>query len=477
MNKLKWIKFFSFLAAPAIAVPALTSCFSSGSPINHINFLANYVNSLDANSLLGVAPHHFISNKSSFEVEKFIENTYLKDYFNHDKTKVNKYKIMDGQEVNLKDIARLEPYSILFNEWERVDENKFHDIIPHIAYTSMGDTENQSRWWQDDKEETFWYTKDESMLKYYQYTDWNNTNTYQSERVKLYATVDSGVSPQKALLMAAKDLDKIYNLNGALTKRANDSVMQFKNRVTAITNNEYFKTFVSTTSQTVSDNQNSDTHKNNINVGVVLGGASDNSSTWQFLTPNALPLFYSSQQGKGLGFNFPDPKDNTHKFRFSHYNETYIKSTSSTDELFEQFKNKFDYLIYVQSDTNTVKNNTPNLEGFDELLKEPKIGDFKKRIYSTTNMKFYDAIWGMIGYEYILNDLVDKMIPQFTSSQYYSQKKSSVKIANSNSLIEEDKKNRWNLIKPQDFVYLTPNMDKTIFKEWNYNKNSKKENE
>lgn len=459
------MKIFTAILAPMVIVPTISSC---SKPI-HMNFLTNYVNSLDATSLLGIAPDYFLSNYKDITNDQFLNFTYLSQVINTNKTNIQRIPIMDGQEVNIKGISRLQPYTILFNEWEKVDEWKFKDIIPNIAYTSMGDSDSASRWWDDDTEDKYWYEKDTSMYRFYNNGINEDSFNYLSDRVNGYKNKDSGVSPQKALLMAANDLDNIYGLNGKLTKRANDINLLFKKRVENITSSEFFKTFAKVSSNTNdSINTTNKLISTNLNVGIIMGGSNDDSSNYKFLTPNALPLFYSQQVGKGLGFNFPNPTDNTNEWRRSRYVETFIQDSSGGQQLTDQFKEKFDYLIYVQSRDNVLKRNTPNLSGFSSLLtkNDESNNNINNRIYTTTYYKFYDAIWGMYGYNHILDDLINNIMTQFTSYD----------TTNLDSLKTSDEKYKLNLIPTSSYITLRPNISSEYITDWNYQYN-KSENE
>lgn len=461
MKKYKRIKLLAAIISPIVVLPTLASC----SRPTHINFLANYVNSLDATSLLGIAPDYFLSNYKDLPNDEFLNFTYLSNVINTSKTNIQRIPIMDGKEVNIKGISRLEPYSILFNEWERVDEKKFWDIIPNIAYTSMGDSENKSRWWSDDIVENNLYGKDETMYRFYQGKNGQEFE-YQKIRVNDYKDKDSGVSPQKALLMAAQDLDRIYKLDNKLTNRANNINELFKQRVQKITSDQAFKTFAGVTNKT------NGLINTNLNVGIIIGGEGvDNSSSFKFLTPNALPLFYSQQYGKGLGFNFPDPGNgnNTNKWRSSRYIDTFIIDTTGGDSLLETFKSQFDYLIYVQSMASTLKNSEVGLKSFAPLLKESQ--QWKNRIYKTTYFKFYDAIWGMYGYNFILDELINNMIPKFMEA---SSNKNSPdnKLTNLETLKQSDEKFKLNLIPKENYLTLRPDTKPQELTDWNYSKNN-----
>ena len=461
MKKYKRIKLLAAIISPIVVVPTLVSC----SRPTHINFLANYVNSLDATSLLGIAPDYFLSNYKDVPNDKFLNSTYLSNVINTSKTNIQRIPIMDGKEVNIKGISRLEPYSILFNEWERVDEKKFWDIIPNIAYTSMGDSENKSRWWSDDIVTNNLYNKDQTMYRFYK--DKNGQKfEYKKIRVNDYKDKDSGVSPQKALLMAAQDLDRIYKLDNKLTNRANNINKLFKQRVEKITSTEAFKTFAGVTNKT------NGLINTNLNVGIIIGGEDvDNSTSFKFLTPNALPLFYSQQDGKGLGFNFPDPvnANNTNEWRSSRYIDTFIFDTAGGKSLLDAFKSQFDYLIYVQSMASTLKNSQVNLLSFAPLLKENQ--QSTDRIYKTTYFKFYDAIWGMYGYNFILDELINNMIPQFMKA---SSKKNSPdnKLTNLETLKQSDEKFKINLIPKENYLTLRPDTRPQELTDWNYSNNN-----
>ncbi len=137
MKKIKWGIFSILLipvAASAVAIPILVSDSKSTS-LNYFNVFTTYDNAQDNMIALGYSPDY--DNVSS----GINHASYLDPYANDEITKYEDIRIMDGEEVNRKEIDRLQVDTIVLNEWERADEGKFKGIVNNIAYTSMGDSD------------------------------------------------------------------------------------------------------------------------------------------------------------------------------------------------------------------------------------------------------------------------------------------------------------------------------------------------
>lgn len=458
----KFKKFIPLVLATSAIVPIVTtSCTSS---IEHKNYLVNYNNGLDASLALGITPAYYLSNIYKYGPNYAYAKSFIDPHLGKD-TKIEDLKIYDGQDTDLKSLSRLQPYSLLVNEWERVDVAQYNNIVPNLLYTSMGDTIN-GRWNENDVE------KDPSMTRFYKDIQTPITpgeSDLIGSDVKRYATSDFGVSPEKALSMAATDIDRVYKTNGVFEKRATDIRNKFKQRITDWNNSKEFQKILNPTSSPTENQTPDQTYKNNVNLGIIYGGTNDNATTFSFLTPNAVPLIYSQLNGRGLGFNFPEPNDSKFK-TYATYVTTYIKSASSdSNQLLEQFKNKFDYLIYVQSLENYSNGKTPDLQSFQTLLKtnigETSVND--KRIYQTNYLDFYEAIWGIMGVNYILDTFENKIIPQFSETLTPSTGMDTNKF-NLETFKTEVGKNKINFPTSNDVKLIYKDTDFSTFKDFNY---------
>lgn len=474
MKKNLFKKLLCFVPA-VVATPIIaTSCGT----INHINFLVNYDNSLDASLALGISPDYYLSNTYKYGENKAYA-PYLDTYLNKSLTKVEDLKIYDGQETDLKALSKLQPYTMMVNEWERVDEKQYDGIVPHIAYTSMGDTQD-ARFNSSDSKETTGYDKDESMTRFYKKD--NNATGPSGSSLNSYGTFDYGVSPQKALTMAAKDIDSIYNTGGIFETRAKEINEMTATRIKAITDDEYFKTFLKSkynnSSNSVATNISTNETTNNITVGIIAGGSKNDSSTFSLLTPNALPLFYSTLDGRGLKFNFPEPATTGLDKNATTYTATFIKAPNNDGEtLIKAFTGKFDYLIYYSTIANSEsKLNDSSKTEFAKMLKTTTTGQQTQtkddssntnRIYESTYFDIYDPIWGMMGYSHLLDILLEKIIPQFTKNDTITNTQENG-TNTLDALVTKDKANRINFPSKDISSTIRKDTDFTKFPSWNY---------
>lgn len=440
------------LASFAIATPIVLSSCSS---IKHETFIANYDNALDNSLSFGIAPDYYLSNTYKYNNGQLSHAPYLNEYLNTELTKVVDIKVYDGEETDRKSLSRLSPYTMLVNEWEKADAAEYEGIISHLAYTSMGDTMD-ARWNSNDK------TQDESMKRFYLSENKQPVGDKNSSLYR-FGTNDYGVSPQKAADMAANDIDKIYNTDGLFINRSNQINNKLETIITNWNDSAEFKKFltVNNTTQSPTDNNNTtNTYSNNINLGIISGGTSDNSSTFRLLTPNAVPLLYSGLRGRGLGFNFPEPTDKSFKNE-TNYIDTWIKASESST-LLTQFKGKFDYLIYIQNLANQSEGKEPDLSGFKELLKTEKQKSFMNSIYPSTYFDIYGPIWGVIGYVHLLDNLRENIIPYFVGT------KTNESSINLETFKTEVNKTQINFVKKEDMAIIRQDTDFKTFKEHTY---------
>lgn len=451
------------LASFAIATPIITTSCSS---VKHINFLVNYDNALDLSLSLGIAPDYYLSNTYKYGND-YMYATYLQPSFNSEMTQIKDIRIYDGEETDLKSLARLEPYTMLMNEWERVDADEYKGIVSNLAYTSMGDTINE-RWNSSDSTDTNGFEQDLSMTRFY-------TGITGEGKASEFATTDYGVSPQKAALEGAEDLDEIYGTGGLFTERASVINDLVKKRISAINKNTEFQNFISLSTNSDSPstgtekgnglensiNNETSSYANNVSLCIISGGTKNDSSSFKILTPNAVPLFYSQLDGRGLGFNFADPVNSSFK-NTTNYSSTWISATDS-NTLLTEFAGKFDYIIYFQGLSSLANNVQPNLTGFEKLLKTG-VQSQNNRIYTSTYFDIYMPIWGMMGYSHLLNLMVDTILPYFTNSGS-SRVSSSIDWTTLQTL---DTNNRVNYPKKENLVTIRSSTNFETFPTWSY---------
>ncbi len=417
--KKKILGIFS-VGAIALSPVIATSCSAS---LKHVNLLANYDNALDALLMLGIAPQHYLSNFASLNDKNLDYATYLNQSLNRaeispdqagatpNSTMIHDIRIYDGEDTDLKTLSRLNPYTLLVNEWEKVDSHQYKDIVEHMAYTSMGDTE-QARWHESNGD-----AMDQHMLDIYNGLKKTNGEDHR------FATNDYGVSPQKALSMAAKDIDNIYKTGGIFSQRATEINNKLSENIKEWNKSEEFKKFkmLKTTSgatkySSLDYKETTAPQTATINLGIIMGGRGvGNASSYSLLTPNAIPLFYSGIEDRGLGFSFPQPKNPDTFKNPTKYNETFISAgkNGSSSEVTEQFKGKFDYLIYVSSLQSEKLDVELDYEAFKTLLKKEKQQNVKNNIYDAKYHDIYSAIWGTMGYIHLLEQMKTTIIPHF----------------------------------------------------------------
>ncbi|MEG1820614.1 MAG: hypothetical protein RR201_00020 [Malacoplasma sp.] len=320
-----------------------------------INYFTTYDNALDMSLALGIAPDYDTTSSAG----KIKYANYLKPYVNENMTQFENVSIMDGGEVNRPAISKLKANTIALNEWMRADAHKFKDVINDIVYTSMGDSNEAN--YNDD----VIYTQGSWKYNY-------------------------SVSVSNAFLMMSKGLDAIYtNEATKFYNKANDIInlqiqriksIQEKNKNTIIKDKINGKTlgFIYTRAS---------------NIGQIL------SSTVSIYAPSVYPFLYSKKVGRGIGFEFPAPRDAGFE-NITHYKTHDIRATSFTD-LIAQFKNKFDYLVIMASDTSTITKQEAISSEMSTLLKGPAI--LNQNVVFGSAGDWYTNSWGIIGVWDLLN--------------------------------------------------------------------------
>ncbi len=148
-------------------------------------------------------------------------------------------------------------------------------------------------------------------------------------------------------------------------------------------------------------------------IGIIKSTAIDKtkvSSEFMFYSPYVYPMIYASDPTKGIGMSFPEPID------AGFINETHgYKKTGSTikgdasSTLLNQFKNKFDYLVYCTKDVTynkglITKDDVLNSD-IKNLLKDSSKAS--ENILFTNQGQWYQSAWGIIGKKVILNEITN----------------------------------------------------------------------
>ncbi|MGL5246474.1 MAG: hypothetical protein ACRC8C_02825 [Mycoplasmoidaceae bacterium] len=385
MKKKFNFKFLAMLSIPIVGISLIIPIFAINNVSNYRpNLFTSYDNALDNSIALGIAPD--FDNTSFSGRLKYAE--YLNGFTNDKITQYVVVDVMDGNEINRLPIEKLNVDTIVLNEWMKADEYKFKDVVNNIAWTSMGDSSNA--------------TYNESMVT----GGWN----YKSQ-----------VSIDKAFLMQAKDLDKIYQKN-IYQSKAEEIIKQDKERIKKINQSPFdFKS---------------------ISIGIIAGGndAANISDSFHFYSPTVYPFFYgtSVDNEKGLGMNFPRPKDENFLNTTHYLSHTIVGDTSK--QLLEQFKGKFDYLIYVAPDFASYDKNVVLKSQIINLLKDPSKAN--QNIEFGKRGKWYTPAWGIIGKRELLTYIVE-----------FLNKNNSQEIIDDPSLL-------WKVTPPDELVRLRKNATK-----------------
>lgn len=337
---------------------SLSFIFAPAKGGNLVNYFTTYDNALDMSLALGIAPDYDTTSSDS----KVKYSNYLEKYVNNTLTQYKNIGIMDGKEVNRNGISQLETNTIVLNEWMKADAYKFEGVINDIAYVSMGDSDEAE--YHDDVIPT------QGIWKYM-----------------------SSVSSPNAFLMLGKDLDKIY---------PNTSIGNFfYNQAKKIIDLQ-IKRIESIQNQNILSNI---THGKTLGFVYTRANASSQilSSSLSVYAPSVYPFLYSKKIGRGLGFEFPAARDSGFENN-THYKKHDIRADSASN-LIEQFKNKFDYLVIMKSDSSNLTYSDAISSDISSLLKKPPILD--QNVKFGTLGDWYTNAWGIIGIYDLLNKFVD----------------------------------------------------------------------
>ncbi|MGL5640574.1 MAG: hypothetical protein ACRDCD_02910 [Mycoplasmoidaceae bacterium] len=349
MRKRFNFKFLAMLSIPIIGISLIVPVFAVKNVSSYrVNLFTTYDNALDNSIALGIAPDY--DNYSFSGRLKYAE--YLDGFTNDEITEYVRVDVMDGNEINRLPIENLKVNTIILNEWMKADEYKFKDVVNNVAWTSMGDSSGA---------------------------------TYNEPMVTGGWTYKTQVSIDKGFLMQAKDLDKIYKRND-FQKKAEEIIEQDKKRIQRINKSQFdFKS---------------------VSIGIIAGGddGATISDSFRFYSPAIYPFFYGTNDNKekGLGMNFPEPKDRTFLNTTHYLSDTIVGDTSK--QLLEQFKGKFDYLIYSAPDFSTYNKEDVLKSQIINLLKDPSKAD--KNIEFGKRGKWYTSAWGIIGKRQLLTYMV-----------------------------------------------------------------------
>ncbi|MGL5591172.1 MAG: hypothetical protein ACRDCF_00315 [Mycoplasmoidaceae bacterium] len=382
MKKRFNFKFLAMLSIPIVGISLIIPVFTVKSVASYrINLFTTYDNALDNSIALGIAPDY-----DNYSFSGRLSNAeYLNDYINYEKTQFVRVDVMDGNEINRLPIENLKADTIVLNEWMKADEYKFKDVVNNVAWTSMGDSSNA---------------------------------TYNEPMTTGGWTYNSQVSIDKGFLMQAKDFDKIYQRN-EFQKKAEEIIEQDKKRIKAINQSPFnFKS---------------------ISIGIIAGGSdgANIADSFRFYSPTVYPFFYATGEDneKGLGMNFPEPKDKTFLNNTHYLSHTIVGDTSK--QLLEQFKGKFDYLIYSVPDFATYKEEDVLKSQIVSLLKDPSKAD--QNIGFGKSGKWYTSAWGIIGKRELLTNMI-----AFLNK-------------NNGDVIKEDKSLIWEVTSPEKLERLRKN--------------------
>ncbi len=381
MKMIKW-GILSIVAIPvvasAVAVPIFVSNTKSRLPYS--NIFTTYDNAQDHMIALGYAPDY--DNISA----GINHASYLDPYSNDELTKYVNIRIMDGDSVNRQALDQLEVDTIIVNEWMKADAYKFDGVVNNVAYTSMGDSP-----------EANYHFKGNDIMK---------TGGYAWE---------AAVSIDEAFRMEASDLSRVYKKSEMITQ-SEDIIKKNNERIAFVNKNNRDKLSGKT-------------------IGFIVGAKEkkDIAESIKFYNPYVYPMIYSKTVG--IGMEFPEPKDagfidRTHGYDWAGAASTIRGDTGS--QLLEQFKGKFDYLIYCTPDVSFNK----KLVTKEDVVAESKVTALLKdsskaeqNILFSNQGQWYQSAWGIIGKKTIVDGLVSflslKDIDQ--SSQWEPEKPKELK--------------------------------------------------
>lgn len=400
-------KFFVISMIPVVFLGVSVSLSSCASTLNdnRINITSAFYNSFDMLTTLGVIPQtQSIANKG-LKLNYF---PYMKEHIQEDKTKFEIFGTATS-EANLLLLNSFKTHTLVLNEWDRTNEEKYlKDGIAakNIAYTSMADSvdskySSKNKYYQKPGYK-FDYKYDTSTSNYF---SWHNYN-------------EGTFSWLSALRMLARDLDKKFFVSPKIIEEK--TISTFEDRVDYIE-----QKFVNNINDLRQQIQSEDSIFKGKNIGI-FSGQIDGQGNYLPVDKDKNPLkhiqdpfMFSWIYGKediGMGFEFPKPKEGANNgITWADTGGT-LAAISATDnaKLLENFKNKFDFIIYIASpneknleiDINKVKKDYIDFK-IDEYFKNTlKTEDKKNRFVPVNWLDWYPTAWSPIGVNNSLNQFI-----------------------------------------------------------------------
>lgn len=343
----------------AISFPIILTNNFSRRPLDNYNLFSTFDNILDNLISLGVAPdYHTTSFSGAVNYSKYLEG--------HTNDKITNYTnivISNKSEVDRQAIFYTRTDTIILNENMKTIAYKFDNIVNNVAYSSRGDS---------------------SQARY---------NVKLNEGGYVW---DSLNSTDNALRIMASYLDKFYtdkNSKNRFTNLAENIIQKNIERISFI-------------------NKNNKEKLDNVSIGIIYSQASkpeEINSKFVICTPYVYPMLYAEDPTIGIGMEFPTPKDAAYINTTHGYYDTSWRINDDGIKQIEQFKNKFDYLIYCAKDLyNPQIFNQEALykSNIKEMLKDPN--SYNTNLIFSTMGEWYNSAWANIGKNYILDDIVKR---------------------------------------------------------------------
>lgn len=358
MKKKKNIRLWllSILVVPlsiCSASVAIVLTQSKNNNLNYKNLFSTFDNITDNLISFGFMPDYHTNPILGIK-----HASYLDNYVNDDICEyVNHIVIKNGVEVNREQVNSLKANTIILNENMKGLSSKFEGIVNNIAYSSRGDS-TAARYSDSIYEGGFL---------------WESQN-----------------SVNNALMIQAKYLDNIYTgYNGYFKKIANEIISKNIYRINYVNRNNLSKI-------------------DDITIGFIYSNTSDKTKVDQefyICSPYVYPMIYSEEPNKGIGFDFPEPIEKSFINKtHGYYDTSWRIQASSGLELIEQFKGKFDYLIYCAPDNSKLEKSDIDNSKLINMLVD-------KSLYETNLIfgkmgEWYTPAWGNIGYNYIIDKII-----------------------------------------------------------------------
>lgn len=349
-----WI--ISILLVPVTICATSVAIIFTGNKLknsNYKNLFSTFDNITDNLISFGFMPDYHTN-----PIKGINHASYLNKYVNNNICKyVNDIVIKNGVEVNREQVNALHANTIILNENMKGLSPKFENIVNNISYSSRGDSLDAR------------YSKSMVEGGY----DWKTQN-----------------SVNNALMIQAKGLDDIYlGYNGYFEKEANNIIKKNIERINYLNINNISKI-------------------DNMTIGIIYSNTVDKTKVDQefyICSPYVYPMLYSDDSEKGIGMEFPKPKESSFINKtHGYYDTSWRIQASSGLELIDQFKGKFDYLVYCAPDTSKLtKNDVINSNIIDMLTSKNLIDS--NLIFSNIG-EWYTPAWANIGYNYILDNVV-----------------------------------------------------------------------